>query len=175
MNSVTWIQVKLSLSLGMHGAQPIGYPGRELKSWHFWMWRSSGELTICWDTGTGQFNLCKYLSSLNFYLHFINKRKASHLILILCCTLLLCLQSFLASRSILSWVRWLDSIADSVDMNWSKLQFIVEDRGAWPAAVPGVTKNWTRLSDWTRTKFLMELGIITWSQNEMGVVHALFM
>ena len=44
-------------------------------------------------------------------------------------------------------IRWLDSIADSTDMNLSKLQEIVKDRGAWRAAVHGVTKSWTRLSD----------------------------
>ena len=38
-------------------------------------------------------------------------------------------------------MRWLDSIADSVGMNLSKLWEIVEDRGAWPAAVRGVLKE----------------------------------
>ena len=46
----------------------------------------------------------------------------------------------------------LDSITDSLDMNLSKLREIVEDRGAWPAAVHGVTKSWTQLSNWTTTK-----------------------
>ena len=45
-------------------------------------------------------------------------------------------------------MKWLDSITDSV-VNLSKLQKIVEDRGAWHAAVYGVAKNQTRLSDWT--------------------------
>ena len=44
-------------------------------------------------------------------------------------------------------LRWLDSITDSMDMNVNKLQEIVEDRGAWGAAVHGVAKSWTRLSD----------------------------
>ena len=39
--------------------------------------------------------------------------------------------------------RWLDSITDSMDMNLSKFQEIVEDRGAWGAAVHGVTESWT--------------------------------
>ena len=40
-------------------------------------------------------------------------------------------------------MRWLDSITDSRDMILSKLREIVEDRGAWCAAVYGVEKNWT--------------------------------
>ena len=47
-------------------------------------------------------------------------------------------------------MRWLDSITDSVDMNLSKLQETVEDRGVWPALqIHGVAKSWTQLSDWT--------------------------
>ena len=38
-------------------------------------------------------------------------------------------------------MRWLDSITDSMDMNLNKLQKIVEDRGAWRAAVHGVVKS----------------------------------
>ena len=39
-------------------------------------------------------------------------------------------------------MRWLDSIADSVDRNLSKLQEIVEDRGAWYATVHEVAMSW---------------------------------
>ena len=44
-------------------------------------------------------------------------------------------------------MRWLDSIIDSMNTNFSKLWELVKDRETWRAAVHGVLKSWTRLSE----------------------------
>ena len=54
-------------------------------------------------------------------------------------------------------MRWLYAIIDSMDMTLSKLQEMVKDREAWCAAVHGVTKSWTSLSDCIELKDYIDI------------------
>ena len=76
-------------------------------------------------------------------------------------------------RSLWQRVRWLASNTDSKDMNLSKLWAMGKDREAWYAAVHGVTKTETQLSNWTTTKthplaLLLNCGAVEDSWESLG-------